>query len=190
MTDFAGQLTAEIASLRRYAHALTRDTSSADDLVQSCLLRAIDKQHLWQQGTSLRCWLFTMLHNLQVSRVRRAAREQRCRAAIAALALTRHEPRSVVDMVDAERAIAQLPDWQQQVLLLIGVNEMSYAQAAAKLGLREGTVRSRLGRARASLRRLTGVEAVKIATDADSHFVSAAVADAAAGGRKAQRQVD
>src|SRR5271168_3808132 len=75
MTDLAHLLEDEIPRLRRYARALTRDASRADDLVQSCLVRAIAKQHLWQEGTDLRAWLFTILHNHNVNDVRRSARE-------------------------------------------------------------------------------------------------------------------
>src|SRR5208282_565005 len=65
----------EIPRLRRYARALTRDSSRADDLVQSCLMRALAKSHLWQPGTDLRAWLFTILHNQHVNDVRSALRE-------------------------------------------------------------------------------------------------------------------
>ena len=75
MTDFARQIETEIPRLRRYARALTRDVTRADDLVQSCLTRAVAKQHLWQPGTDLRAWLFTILHNQFVNNVRRSVRE-------------------------------------------------------------------------------------------------------------------
>src|SRR5207249_8158641 len=75
MTDFARLLESEIPRLRRYARALTRDAARADDLVQSCLVRAIAKEHLWQPGTDLRAWLFTILHNQNVNDVRRSVRE-------------------------------------------------------------------------------------------------------------------
>src|SRR5262249_22301125 len=75
MSDFALLLEAEIPRLRRYALALTRDRSRGDDLVQSCLTRALTKRHLWQEGTDLRAWLFTILHNQHVNEVRRSARE-------------------------------------------------------------------------------------------------------------------
>src|SRR5271163_2562697 len=75
MSDFAQLLETEIPRLRRYARALTRDASRADDMVQSCLLRAVAKQHLWQPGTDLRAWLFTILHNQNVNYVRRSVRE-------------------------------------------------------------------------------------------------------------------
>ena len=63
MSDFDGMLELQIPRLRRYARALTRDFSRADDLVQNCLTRAVAKQHLWQNGTDLRAWLFTILHH-------------------------------------------------------------------------------------------------------------------------------
>ena len=75
MNEFTRLLEAEIPRLRRYARALTRDVTRADDLVQSCLTRALAKQHLWQPGTDLRAWLFTLLHNQNVNDVRRSMRE-------------------------------------------------------------------------------------------------------------------
>src|ERR1700674_5836269 len=75
MNDFGRLLEAEMPRLRRYARALTRDVARADDLVQDCLTRAVAKQHLWQSGTNLRAWLFTLLHNQYVNDVRRLVRE-------------------------------------------------------------------------------------------------------------------
>jgi RNA polymerase sigma-70 factor (ECF subfamily) len=75
MNDFAPLLEEQIPRLRRYARALTRDVTPADDLVQSCLMRAIAKQHLWERGTNLRAWLFTILHNQHVNDVRHSIRE-------------------------------------------------------------------------------------------------------------------
>ena len=75
MNDFAQLLEEQIPRLRRYARALTHDVERADDLVQSCLERAITKQHLWQPGTDLRAWLFTILHNQHVNEVRHSVRE-------------------------------------------------------------------------------------------------------------------
>jgi RNA polymerase sigma-70 factor, ECF subfamily len=76
MSDFARLVEAEIPRLRRYARALTRgDVVQADDLVQNCLTRAVAKQHLWEPGTDLHAWLFTILHNQFVNYVRRSARE-------------------------------------------------------------------------------------------------------------------
>jgi len=178
MSDFATRLTPEIPSLRRYARALTRDASAADDLVQSCLLRALAKQHLWHTDSSLRCWLFTMLHNLYVSQVRRSVREQRCLMAMTELAVQCNGPRLVNDVVDLERAIAKLPNWQRQVLVLVGLKESSYSEAAAALALPVGTVRSRLGRARASVRQLISGDATKSGTGGGPLALPALVAQA------------
>src|SRR5690349_24378065 len=75
MSDFHRLIEGEIPRLRRYARALTRSTDRADDLVQETLLRAVAKAHLWQQGTDIRAWLFTIMHNQYVNMVRRAIRE-------------------------------------------------------------------------------------------------------------------
>jgi RNA polymerase sigma-70 factor (ECF subfamily) len=73
--DLRTVIEAEIPRLRRYARALTRDASAADDLVQEALTRGLLKQHLWVEGTNLRAWLFTIMHNQYVNSVRRAVRE-------------------------------------------------------------------------------------------------------------------
>ena len=75
MPDLHKRIEEEIPRLRRYARALTRDVNAADDLVQDCLTRALGRLHLWQEGTDLRAWLFTILHNQYVNHVRRSARE-------------------------------------------------------------------------------------------------------------------
>jgi len=75
MNEFGRLLEQEIPRLRRYAFALTRNMSRADDLVQDTLVRAIAKQRCWQWGTNLRAWLFTLMHNQNVNGVRRSARE-------------------------------------------------------------------------------------------------------------------
>ena len=75
MNDFGRLLEKEIPRLRRYARALTRDRSRADDLVQDTLVRAIANQRRWQRGMDLRAWLFTIMHNQNVNNVRRSVRE-------------------------------------------------------------------------------------------------------------------
>jgi RNA polymerase sigma-70 factor, ECF subfamily len=150
---------AEIPRLRRYARALTRDLASADDLVQDCLTRALGKLHLWQQGTDMRAWLLTILHNQYVNHVRRSAREG------AAVGLNECEPLLAraprqgewLELRDLERAIVKLPDAQRSVILLIGLEGMNYEDVAAVLDVPVGTIRSRLSRGREALRRLTGI---------------------------------
>src|SRR5881227_816006 len=155
MSDFARLLEGEIPRLRRYARALTRDVTRADDLVQSCLTRALAKQHLWQAGTDLRAWLFTILHNQHCNEVRRSVREG------LSVELDQAPPVSVrsnaiaaLELRDLERAINRLPEDQRSVILLIGLEGMQYDRVAAILNVPVGTVRSRLARGRAKLRRL------------------------------------
>lgn len=75
MNDFHRRLEEEIPPLRRYARALTRNVPRADDLLQETLARALRKEHLWQPGTDLRAWLFTIMHNQNVNEIRHAMRD-------------------------------------------------------------------------------------------------------------------
>jgi Sigma-70 region 2 len=111
MSDFGQMLGREISRLRRYARALTRDSVRADDLVQSTLERALAKSHLWQPGTNLRHWLFTILHNQRVSEVRQLVREQRALAdeRVGALSPAASDPTSGIALLELDRAIAALP---------------------------------------------------------------------------------
>lgn len=154
MTDFTRLLETEIPRLRRYARALTRDAVRADDLVQSCLVRAIAKQHLWQPGTDLRAWLFTILHNQHVNDVRRAVREGAAVPVeeVASVLTVESNAGASLQLRDLERAIARLPDEQRQVILLVGLEGMRYEEVATILGIPIGTVRSRLSRGRETLR--------------------------------------
>jgi RNA polymerase sigma-70 factor, ECF subfamily len=158
MTDLSERITQEIPRLRRYARALTRDLTAADDLVQDCLTRGIAKAHLWQEGTDLRAWLFTILHNQYVNTVRRSVREG------TAVEVSDAEPSMVAQAVqlsrlelrDLERALAKLPEEQRQVLLLVGMEGMSYDEVAEIVGVPVGTIRSRLSRGRDAVRALMG----------------------------------
>lgn len=158
MSDFARLLEAEIPRLRRYARALTRDASRADDLVQSCVVRAIAKQQLWQPGTDLRAWLFTILHNQHVNDVRRAVREGAAVPVEEATPALTVEAGAItaLELRDLDRAIRRLPEEQRQVILLVGLEGMRYEDVATVLGVPIGTVRSRLSRGRESLRVLMG----------------------------------
>jgi RNA polymerase sigma-70 factor (ECF subfamily) len=159
VTEIYRSIEAEIPRLRRYARALARDVAAADDLVQDCLTRALGKIHLWQEGTDLRAWLFTILHNQYVNQVRRAVREG------AAVGLSETEPMLTraphqgkrLELRDLERAIAKLPEEQRSVILLVGLEGMRYEEVADVLGVPVGTIRSRLSRGREALRRLMGI---------------------------------
>jgi RNA polymerase sigma-70 factor (ECF subfamily) len=156
MSDFGRLLEGEIPRLRRYARALTRDAARADDLVQSCLLRAIAKEHLWQPGTDLRAWLFTILHNQNVNEVRRSVREGVAVAVEDVAPVLTMAPNAgpSLQLRDLERSIGLLPEEQRQVILLVGLEGMRYEEVAAVLDIPIGTVRSRLSRGREMLRKL------------------------------------
>jgi RNA polymerase sigma-70 factor (ECF subfamily) len=149
----------EIPRLRRYARALTRNETAADDLVQDTLVRGLSKLHLWQEGTDLRAWLFTILHNQHVNQVRRGVREG------AAVAVSESEPslRRAPDqddrlaLRDLDRAMALLPEEQRVVILMVGLEGMRYEAVAEIVGVPVGTVRSRLSRGREALRQLMGI---------------------------------
>lgn len=170
MSDFARRLETEIPRLRRYARALTRDATRADDLVQNCLLRAIAKEHLWEPGTDLRAWLFTILHNQHVNDVRRAVREG-INTAVEEMAPLLTVPSNATASLllrDLERAIARLPEEQRQVILLVGLEGMRYEEVATILGVPIGTVRSRLSRGRETLRRLMDLKDEALVVEAEA----------------------
>ena len=148
--------------LRRYARALTGDRDRADDLVQDTLERALNKLDLWQPGSDLRAWLFTLMHNLFVNQIRiRRPQETVMEEAL-------DEPVSGGQMEaltarDIHTALARLPEEQREVLLLVGLEQFGYAEAAQVLGVPTGTVMSRLSRARERMRQmLAGEPAVKL----------------------------
>ena len=189
MSDFARLLEVEIPRLRRYARALTRDMTRADDLVQSCLTRAVAKQHLWQPGTDLRAWLFTILHNQHVNDVRRSVREGVSVAVeeMAPVLTVAPSAMAALQLRDLEAAIAKLPQEQRQVILLVGLEGMRYEEVASILGVPVGTVRSRLSRGRDQLRRLMEMgDEVAAGADSDEAEVSAA-APRRAGRQRAAR---
>jgi RNA polymerase sigma-70 factor (ECF subfamily) len=156
MNDFGPLLEREIPRLRRYAWALTCGVSRADDLVQDTLVRAIAKQDFWQRGTSLRAWLFTLMHNQNVNGVRRSMRE--------GIAIEFddkwHSPTAATDpagrllLRDLDRALARISDEQRRVILLIGLEGTSYEETAMILDVPVGTIRSCIFRGRESLRKL------------------------------------
>jgi RNA polymerase sigma-70 factor (ECF subfamily) len=156
MCDFHCLVEREIPRLRRYARALTRSGDRADDLVQETLLRAIAKAHLWQTGTDIRAWLFTIMHNQYVNMVRRAMREEANVdiEQISASLVATTDPTASRQLRELERALARLAPEQREVILLVGLEGMSYEAAAQILNVPIGTVRSRLSRGREALRRL------------------------------------
>ena len=147
----AQRLVELIPRLRRYARALVGDRATADDLVQDTLERAWAKLHLYRRGTDLRAWLFTVMHNVHVNRVRASRVTDTLEDEMPELA-QRPAQGDALLVRDLDRAITRLPDEQRAVLLLVTLEEMSYEQVARTLGIPIGTVMSRLSRAREKLR--------------------------------------
>lgn len=153
---FAPEIVASLPVLRRYARHLTHNAAAADDLVQETVVRGIEKIHLWRQGTDLRAWLFTILHNLHVSGIRRAAPNGATVEWTYVHSSLACPPRQIEWLMlrDLERALARLPEEQRSVVLLVGLKGERYETVAARLGVPAGTVRSRLSRGRTRLREL------------------------------------
>lgn len=156
-----------IPPLRRYARSLLRDGSAADDLVQDCLERVIRSWHQRREDGDARTWAFTILHNLAVNRMRQAARRGAhiaiedvqegtfARPAVQEGTLRGH---------DLVAAVGTLPEEQRSVLLLVAVEDLSYAETARVLDIPIGTVMSRLSRTRERLSRIMEGEAPAVAT--------------------------
>lgn len=142
-----------IPRLRRYARALVRDRARADDLVQDTLERAWNKFHLWRPGSDLRAWLFTVMHNVHVNQVR-ASRDHTQYDEEAHESGIAGAQGAGLEIRDLEAALATLPVEQREVILLVALEDMSYAEVASTLGIPIGTVMSRLSRAREKLRAL------------------------------------
>ena len=149
--DEAQRLIELIPRLRRYARALVGERAGADDLVQDTLERAWAKLHLYRRGTDLRAWLFTVMHNVHVNRIRATRAVEPLEDDMPELAQPQREPDALL-VRDLDRAIARLPADQRAVLLLVTLEEMSYEEVARTLGIPIGTVMSRLSRAREKLR--------------------------------------
>jgi RNA polymerase sigma-70 factor (ECF subfamily) len=148
---------AYIPELRRFARALLRgDRESADDLVQDCLERALSRCHQCRSEGDLRSWIYTILYNRFLSDEQR--RRRRPGHDTLTGVLEEDFPRSdggqegALVQRDLLRGFAQLPEEQRSVLLLVGVEDFSYAEAARILGVPIGTVMSRLSRGRERLR--------------------------------------
>ncbi|MHA1158864.1 MAG: RNA polymerase sigma factor [Alphaproteobacteria bacterium] len=149
----------ELPHLRRYARALVRDPVAADDLVQDCVLRGLEKIAQWQVEESPRLWLFTIMHNLFVDQAR--AHQRRSPAVLPAEHIARsdsEQPRQVDQMIvnDVVSALQVLPPERREAVVLVGVEGFSYRDAAAVMGVPVGTLMSRLARGRAQLRTALG----------------------------------
>ncbi len=143
---------AEIPRLRRYARAMLGDRAAADDLVQDTLERAWSRLSQWRAGSDMRAWLFGIMHNLRVDQLRRPKLIAQSIDKDDFEVPTRATQTDELELRDLDSALGRLPDEQREVLLLVALEEMSYAEIAATLGIPLGTVMSRLSRGRERLR--------------------------------------
>ncbi len=145
---------AEIPRLRRYARAMLGNRTAADDLVQDTLERAWVRLSQWRSGSDLRAWLFSIMHNLRIDQLRRPTVSTQSIDEDDFEAPTRATQNDALEVKDIETALGELPDEQREVLLLVALEEMSYAEIAETLSVPVGTVMSRLSRGRERLRRI------------------------------------
>ena len=166
MSGFLDEIEGYVPALRRYARALTHDADLADDLVQDSLERAIRKRALWQPTGSLRAWLFRILLNVYRNDLRTRRRVPTAlpfdeRLAPPGMSAAQH---GRLALAETARAMQSLSAEQREALLLVAVEGMSYAEAAAILDIPPGTLMSRLARGRTALRQLTAESPPRLRT--------------------------
>ncbi|SAK78473.1 RNA polymerase sigma factor [Caballeronia ptereochthonis] len=157
--DIRDELMEHIPRLRRYARALLNNRDLADDLIQDTIERALSRARMFEAGTDLRAWLFTIMHNVFVNQVSKAS----ARAVHVSVDDDTTSETDItvpgnqlgsLEMRDLDFALQRLPAEQRAVVLLVGLEEMSYAEVAMALDIPVGTVMSRLSRGRERLRAL------------------------------------
>jgi len=148
----SGAILVEIPRLRRYARAMLGDRAAADDLVQDTLERAWIRFGQWRSGSNLRAWLFSIMHNLRVDQLRQQKLSTHSIDETEIEVQTRPTQTDALEVSDLESALGQIPDEQREVLMLVALEEMSYAEISTLLNIPVGTVMSRLSRGREKLR--------------------------------------
>ncbi|MDO5657295.1 MAG: RNA polymerase sigma factor [Paracoccus sp. (in: a-proteobacteria)] len=157
--DPRDEIVDHLPALRAFALSLTREGSSADDLVQDTIVKAWTNIDKFTIGTNLRAWLFTILRNTFYSARRKTKREVSDSDGVyAARQATRPEHDGRLAMNDFRAAFEQLPDEQREALILVGASGFSYEEAANMTGVAVGTVKSRANRGRKRLAELLHLE--------------------------------
>ncbi|WP_337267191.1 sigma-70 family RNA polymerase sigma factor [Oryzifoliimicrobium ureilyticus] len=153
-TERSFDVLAQLAALRRYARALARNSDDAEDLVHDALVRAYEKKRSFRPGANLRTWLFSILHNAHIDRIRqkRSLTKRHDEASLAAERTLPAGQEHAVRLQQVREAFFQLPEEQREALHLVAIEDLSYQEAADALGIPIGTLMSRISRARANLR--------------------------------------
>ena len=149
---FRKELLKTIPLLKSYARTLTPSPDAADDLLQETLLLAWEKRCGLRDIKQIKSWLYAIMRNRFYSVVRRAKNEVEDPDDERALELAVSAPQdSVLELNDVTKALGQLPHEQQQSLMLICIERLSYDEAAGICGCAIGTLKSRVSRARSAL---------------------------------------
>ena len=160
--SFEEELSALLPRLRRFAHALSKSPSDADDLTQMAAERALRSKGQWQAGTRLDSWLFKIMRNLWIDTVRARSRKERFEALEEEAERVGEDPRpgmeASIELKRVMAAMQRLPEEQREVVALILVEGFGYRETAEMLGLPIGTVSSRLVRGRTALLELVGIK--------------------------------
>lgn len=176
-TDPRDELVDHLPAMRAFAISLTRNSATADDMVQDTLVKAWTNIDKFVVGTNMRAWLFTILRNTYYSSRRKSKREVADVDGVLTDALAEKPAHDGhMQMVDFRKALDQLKDEQREALLLIGASGFSYEEAAEMCGVAVGTVKSRVNRARAQLAELLGHDgddAFEMTDDATMSVISA-----------------
>lgn len=155
MTSFMDEVKEALPAMRAFARSLTRDATSADDLVQDALVRLLTAQERFIPGSSFKAWAFTVIRNRFVDQYRRKRYADSRQSELNGAEQVQSAPQdSVMEFRDMACAFWELPAAFREVLILVGVHDLSYEEAAEIIGCPIGTVRSRLSRARARLNEL------------------------------------
>jgi RNA polymerase sigma-70 factor (ECF subfamily) len=157
---FEDQLAALLPRLRRFAHALSRNSPDADDLTQMTIERALRSRAQWQEETRLDSWAYKIMRNLWIDTARSRIRKEKFEApAEEADSLGEDQTGAIEASVDLNRVMAamqRLPEEQREVVALILIEGFGYRETSEMLGLPIGTVSSRLVRGRTALLEMIG----------------------------------
>jgi RNA polymerase sigma factor (sigma-70 family) len=156
--SFEDRVAALLPQLRRFAHALSKNRTDADDLTQATLERALRSRTKWSEGSRLDSWLYRIMRNLWIDTAR--SRKEKVEAPVEEADAVADDPstgiEAAVDLGRAMAAMERLPPEQREVVALILVEGFGYAETALMLDLPVGTVSSRLARGRTALLEFLG----------------------------------
>lgn len=171
------ELVEHLPAMRAFAISLTRNTATADDMVQDTLIKAWTNIDKFKVGTNMRAWLFTILRNTYYSSRRKSKREVADVDGIITDNLAEKPAHDGhMQLNDFRKALAQLSDEQREALLLVGASGFSYEEAAEMCGVAVGTIKSRTNRARQHSAEILGFndeEALEMTDDATMSVISA-----------------